>query len=277
MKTLVKNMLIVAIAMICSSNIAAQESIVTFKDSTEYAQSVGKGLITSGENLEIDTDYMDLADLTGGRPWDAKIKKGIGQGRVITGWYIGLNASATSDIDKMDISPKISLTGGNYMGWGDVNVNIGVTKGMKFLGEEFNALSSSLGLEITLCHFGGRESVDTEGLTKDGIKRAIRNEKYGRTWRLYLEARVGYQYCFKKTEFTSEDNTASFTGVKDGSSVSYGGGLGLEKRFKNTPSRIGMKVNVESFQFKSNTEKFQPVYGQVSFYYKFNLNKAFRF
>lgn len=271
-------MFIVAIAMmnICIAN-AQENGVVNFKDSTEYKQNVGKGLITSGENLEIDTDYMDMADLTGGRAWDSKIKKGIGRGRVITGWYLGLAASATSDVEDIAVSPKLSLTGGNYMGWGDVNINVGMTKGMKFLGEEFDALSSSLGIEITLLHFGKKQAVDTEGLTKDGIKRAIRNEKYGRTWRLFVEARVGYQYCYKKTEFTSEDNTATFTGIKDGSSVSYGGGLGLEKRFKNTPSRLGLKVNVESFQFKSNTDTYQPVYGQVTLYYKFNLNKTFGF
>lgn len=272
MKTLVKNMLIVAIAMIC--NIAnAQESIVTFKDSTEYQNNINKGLIVPGENLELDLDYMDLADQFGSKAWDAKIKKGVGIGTIITGWYIGLDASAISDVENISVSPQASFIAGHYFGWGDIDVKVGMIKDMEFLGAKFDALSSSLGIGFTIAHFGNRQSVDKTGLTPAQIKRAVRNEKYSRTWRIYAEARVGYQYAFKKTEYTSNDNTATYTGTKDGSSVSYGAALGLEKRFVNKLSRIGIKAGVQSFQFKSNAETYQPVQGYVSVYWKFGIGR----
>lgn len=268
-----KYMLIVAIAIISNLGAQAQSGVVNFKDSAEYKKHVNTGNIVSGQGLTIDFDYMDLSDQFGGKPWDSQIKKGVGVGTIITGWYVGAAAAATSDVKNIAMSPKISLTAGNYFGWGDVNVNVGITQGMKFAGESFNALSSSLGIEITLLHFGGKRTIDTQGLSEAGIKRALKNEKYSRMWRLFIEGRVGYQYVMKNTKIVSGDDTADFTGTKDGSSVSYGASLGLEKRFMGKLSRVGLKVGGESFQFKSYGESFQPVYGSATVYIKFGLGR----
>ena len=264
----------VVVAMIAATtNISAQENTGA---SVEYDFTA---VTETGDTAAIDMSYIDLADAFGGQPYDVKFKDGEPKATVITGWSIGAKAGINSYG-----GAQYGAFVQNYFGWGHVSVNAEIGEKMeiaKELGQQFRSLGASVDFAITLAHFGNKTVVNTTGMTPYQKKHVLRNERYGRSWRLYAGPSVGYQYCKNTTNFHYEDpdpdvdvpGTVDFPSVKDGSSVKYGAVLGLEKRFIGSITKVSLKGRVESYQFKSFGKSYQPVYGSVTVKIEFGLGR----
>lgn len=264
----------VVVAMIAATtNISAQENTGA---SVEYDFTA---VTETGDTTAIDMSYIDLADAFGGQPYDVKFKDGEPKATVITGWSIGAKAGINSYG-----GAQYGAFVQNYFGWGHVSVNAEIGEKMeiaKELGQQFRSLGASVDFAITLAHFGNKTVVNTTGMTPYQKKHALRNERYGRSWRLYAGPSVGYQYCKNTTNFHYEDpdpdvdvpGTVDFPSVKDGSSVKYGAVLGLEKRFIGSITKVSLEGRVESYQFKSFGKSYQPVYGSVTVKIEFGLGR----
>ena len=233
----------------------------------------------AGDTAEIDMSYVNLADAFGGKPYDVKFKDGESKATIITGWSIGAKAGMNSYG-----GAQYGAFVQNYFGWGHVSVNAEIGEKMeidKELGQKFRSLGASVDFAFTLAHFGNKTVVNTTGMTPYQKKHALRNERYGRSWRIYAGPSVGYQYCKNTTNFHYEDpnpdvdvpGTVDFPSVKDGSSVKYGAVLGLEKRFIGSITKVSLEGRVESYQFKSFGKSYQPIYGSVTVKIEFGLGR----
>lgn len=233
----------------------------------------------TGDTATIDMSYIDLADAFGGKPYDVKFKDGEPKATVITGWSVGVKGGINSYM-----GAQYGAFVQNYFGWGHIALNAEISENMeidKDLNQKFRSLGASVDFAITLAHFGGKKNVNTTGMTSYQAKKALRNEKYGRLWRIYAGPSVGYQYVKNTTHFTYTDpdpdvdvpGTVDFPTVKDGSSVKYGAVIGLEKRFFGSITKLSLEGRVESYQFKSFGKKFQPVYGSVTIKIEFGLGR----
>lgn len=264
----------VIVAMIAATtNINAQENTGA---SVEYDFTA---VTETGDTATIDMSYIDLADAFGGKPYDVKFKDGEPKATIITGWSIGAKAGMNSYG-----GAQYGAFVQNYFGWGHISVNAEIGEKMeiaKELEQQFRSLGASVDFAITLAHFGNKTVVNTTGMTPYQKKHALRNERYGRSWRLYAGPSVGYQYCKNTTNFHYEDpdpdvdvpGTVDFPSVKDGSSVKYGAVLGLEKRFIGSITKVSLEGRVESYQFKSFGKSYQPVYGSVTVKVEFGLGR----
>lgn len=264
----------VVVAMIAATtNISAQENTGA---SVEYDFTA---VTETGDTATIDMSYIDLADAFGGKPYDVKFKDGEPKATVITGWSVGVKGGINSYM-----GAQYGAFVQNYFGWGHIALNAEIGEKMeiaKELGQQFRSLGASVDFAITLAHFGNKTVVNTTGMTPYQKKHALRNERYGRSWRLYAGPSVGYQYCKNTTNFHYEDpdpdvdvpGTVNFPSVKDGSSVKYGAVLGLEKRFIGSITKVSLEGRVESYQFKSFGKSYQPVYGSVTVKIEFGLGR----
>lgn len=264
----------VVVAMIAATtNISAQENTSA---SVEYDFTA---VTETGDTATIDMSYIDLADAFGGKPYDVKFKDGEPKATVITGWSVGVKGGINSYM-----GAQYGAFVQNYFGWGHIALNAEIGEKMeiaKELGQQFRSLGASVDFAITLAHFGNKTVVNTTGMTPYQKKHALRNERYGRSWRLYAGPSVGYQYCRNTTNFHYEDpdpdvdvpGTVNFPSVKDGSSVKYGAVLGLEKRFIGSITKVSLEGRVESYQFKSFGKSYQPVYGSVTVKIEFGLGR----
>lgn len=264
----------VVVAMIAATtNISAQENTSA---SVEYDFTA---VTETGDTATIDMSYIDLADAFGGKPYDVKFKDGEPKATVITGWSVGVKGGINSYM-----GAQYGAFVQNYFGWGHIALNAEIGEKMeiaKELGQQFRSLGASVDFAITLAHFGNKTVVNTTGMTPYQKKHALRNERYGRSWRLYAGPSVGYQYCKNTTNFHYEDpdpnvdvpGTVDFPSVKDGSSVKYGAVLGLEKRFIGSITKVSLEGRVESYQFKSFGKSYQPVYGSVTVKIEFGLGR----
>lgn len=233
----------------------------------------------SGDTAVIDMSYVNLADAFGGKPYDVVFKNGEPRATVITGWSLGVKGGINSYG-----GAQYGAFLQNYFGWGHIALNAEISENMeidKDLNQRFRSLGASVDFAFTLAHFGGKKNVNTTGMTPFQKERALRNEKYGRLWRIYAGPSVGYQYVKNTTHFTYTDpdpdvdvpGTVDFPTVKDGSSVKYGAVIGLEKRFFGSITKLSLEGRVESYQFKSFGKKFQPVYGSVTVKIEFGLGR----
>lgn len=232
-----------------------------------------------GDTAEIDMSYVDLADAFGGKPYDVVFKDGTPEGTVITGWSIGGKGGINSYG-----GAQYGAFVQNYFGWGHVSINAEIGENMKIakeLGQKFRSLGASVDFAFSLAHFGGKKVVNTVGMTSYQAKKALRNERYGRLWRLYAGPSIGYQYCQNTTKFHYEDTnpdvdvpgTVDFPVTKDGSSVKYGAVIGLERRFFGSITKVALEGRVESYSFKSFEKSYQPVYGSVTVKIEFGLGR----
>lgn len=265
----------VIVAMISAiTNINAQ--VNNASASVEYDFTA---VTESGDTAAIDMSYIDLADAFGGKPYDVKFKNGEPKATVITGWSLGAKAGMNSYG-----GAQYGAFVQNYFGWGHVSINAEIGEKMEIaneLGQQFRSLGASVDFAITLAHFGNKTVVNTTGMTPYQKKHALRNERYGRSWRLYAGPSVGYQYCKNITNFHYEDpdpdvdvpGTVDFPTVKDGSSIKYGAVLGLEKRFIGSITKVSLEGRVESYQFKSFGKSYQPIYGSVTVKVEFGLGR----
>ncbi len=233
----------------------------------------------TGDTATIDMSYIDLADAFGGKPYDVVFKDGEPKATVITGWGFGVKGGINSYM-----GAQYGAFVQNYFGWGHIALNAEISENMeidKDLNQRFRSLGASVDFAFTLAHFGNKTVVNTTGMTPYQKKHALRNERYGRSWRLYAGPSVGYQYCKNTTNFHYEDpdpnvdvpGTVDFPSVKDGSSVKYGAVLGLEKRFIGSITKVSLEGRVESYQFKSFGKSYQPVYGSVTVKIEFGLGR----
>lgn len=264
----------VVVAMIAATtNISAQENTGA---SVKYDFTA---VTETGDTATIDMSYIDLADAFGGKPYDVKFKDGEPKATVITGWSVGVKGGINSYM-----GAQYGAFIQNYFGWGHIALNTEISENMeidKDLNQKFRSLGASVDFAITLAHFGNKTVVNTTGMTPYQKKHALRNERYGRSWRLYAGPSVGYQYCKNTTNFHYEDpdpdvdvpGTVDFPSVKDGSSVKYGAVLGLEKRFIGSITKVSLEGRVESYQFKSFGKSYQPVYGSVTVKIEFGLGR----
>ena len=261
------------IAMAATVNINAQETSASV-ESFDFT-----AIADNGDTATIDMSYIDLADAFGGKPYDVKFKDGEPKATVITGWSVGVKGGINSYM-----GAQYGAFVQNYFGWGHIALNAEISENMeidKDLNQKFRSLGASVDFAITLAHFGGKKNVNTTGMTSYQAKKALRNEKYGRLWRIYAGPSVGYQYVKNTTHFTYTDpdpdvdvpGTVDFPTVKDGSSVKYGAVIGLEKRFFGSITKLSLEGRVESYQFKSFGKKFQPVYGSVTIKIEFGLGR----
>ena len=261
------------IAMAATVNVNAQETSASV-ESFDFT-----AIADNGDTATIDMSYIDLADAFGGKPYDVKFKDGEPKATVITGWSVGVKGGINSYM-----GAQYGAFVQNYFGWGHIALNAEISENMeidKDLNQKFRSLGASVDFAITLAHFGGKKNVNTTGMTSYQAKKALRNEKYGRLWRIYAGPSVGYQYVKNTTHFTYTDpdpdvdvpGTVDFPTVKDGSSVKYGAVIGLEKRFFGSITKLSLEGRVESYQFKSFGKKFQPVYGSVTIKIEFGLGR----
>ena len=267
-----KNLAVAFVALVAATTINAQEN----SSSVKYDFSA---ITEAGDTAEIDMSYVDLADAFGGKPYDVVFKDGTPKGTVITGWSLGVKGGINSYM-----GAQYGAFVQNYFGWGHIALNAEIGENMeisKELGQKFRSLGASVDFAFTLAHFGGKKNVNTTGMTSYQAKKALRNEKYGRLWRIYAGPSVGYQYVKNTTHFTYTDpdpdvdvpGTVDFPTVKDGSSVKYGAVVGLERRFFGSITKLSLEGRVESYQFKSFGKKFQPVYGSVTVKIEFGLGR----
>ena len=256
------------------NNINAQEN-----NSSASVKYDFTAVAESGDTAVIDMSYVNLADAFGGKPYDVVFKDGTPKGTVITGWSLGLTGGINS---YMGAQYGVFLK--NYFGWGHISVNAEIGENLeidKELNQKFRSLGASVDFAVTLAHFGGKKVVNTTGMTSYQKKHALRSEKYGRLWRLYLGPSVGYQYCKNTTKFHYEDTnpdvdvpgTVDFPVTKDGSSVKYGAVIGLERRFFGSITKVALEGRVESYSFKSFEKSYQPVYGSVTVKIEFGLGR----
>ena len=233
----------------------------------------------TGDTAEIDLSYVTLADAFGGKPYDVKFKDGTPKGTVITGWGLGISGGLNSYM-----GAQYGIFARGYYGWCHLQINAEIGEDLeisKELGQKFRSLGASVDFAFTLAHLGGKKVVNTVGMTSYQAKKALRNERYGRLWRLYLGPSVGYQYCKNTTKFHYEDTnpevdipgTVDFPVTKDGSSVKYGAVIGLERRFFGSITKVALEGRVESYSFKSFEKSYQPVYGSVTVKIEFGLGR----
>lgn len=271
---LLKNLAVAVIAMVAATNIAnAQE---TAGASVKYDFTAVKA---DGDTATIDMSYVDLADAFGGKPYDVKFKDGEPKATVITGWSVGVKGGINSYM-----GAQYGAFIQNYFGWGHIALNAEIGEDLeidKELNQKFRSFGASVDFAVTLAHFGNKTVVNTTGMTPYQKKHALRNERYGRSWRLYLGPSVGYQYCKNTTKFHYEDTnpdvdvpgTVDFPVTKDGSSVKYGAVIGLERRFFGSITKVALEGRVESYSFKSFEKSYQPVYGSVTVKIEFGLGR----
>lgn len=249
----------VVVAMIAATtNISAQENTGA---SVEYDFTA---VTETGDTATIDMSYIDLADAFGGKPYDVKFKDGEPKATVITGWSIGAKAGINSYG-----GAQYGAFVQNYFGWGHVSVNAEIGEKMeidKSLNQQFRSLGASVDFAFTLAHFGGKKNVNTTGMTSYQAKKALRNEKYGRLWRIYAGPSVGYQYCKNTTHFTYTDpdpdvdvpGTVDFPSVKDGSSVKYSAVIGLEKDSLAASPNFRWKAALKVTSLRASGRNFNP-------------------
>lgn len=187
MKSL-RNLAIIAIAMVATNIINAQAQTSASVETFDFT-----AIADNGDTATIDMSYIDLADAFGGKPYDVKFKDGTPKGTVITGWSVGVKGGINSYM-----GAQYGAFVQNYFGWGHIALNAEISENMeidKDLNQKFRSLGASVDFAITLAHFGGKKNVNTTGMTSYQAKKALRNEKYGRLWRIYAGPSVGYQYC----------------------------------------------------------------------------------
>lgn len=272
--SLLKSLAVAFVALVAAVNIVnAQENTSA---SVKYDFTAVKA---DGDTAEIDMSYVDLADAFGGKPYDVKFKDGTPKGTVITGWSLGVSGGMNSYM-----GAQYGIFAKGYYGWCHLQINAEIGEGMeisKELGQKFRSLGGSVDFAFSLAHFGGKKSVNTTGMTSYQAKKALRNEKYGRLWRIYAGPSVGYQYCKNTTYFTYTDpdpevdipGKVDFPNVKDGSSVKYGAVVGLERRFFGSITKLSLEGRVESYQFKNFGKTYQPIYGSVTVKIEFGLGR----
>lgn len=273
MKT-TKILAIIAIALVAVSNLSAQ----TISASKKY--TFAPVINAAGDTTKVDLTGGQQADIIGGRPHDLIIgEDGKAKFTFITGWAVG----ATGGMN----SYGGAVYGGfvkNYFGWGHIALNAEVSEKMeidKDLNQQFRSLGASVDFAISIAHFGGKKSVNTTGMSSYQAVKALRNERYGRSWRLYAGPSVGYQYSKNNTHFQYTDpdpdvdvpGTVDFPSVKDGSSVKYGAVIGLEKRFFNSITKVSLEGRCESYNFKSFGKSYNPLYGSVTVRIEFGLGR----
>lgn len=271
---LLKSLAVAFVALVAATNIVnAQENTSA---SVKYDFTAVKA---DGDTAEIDMSYVDLADAFGGKPYDVVFKDGTPKGTVITGWSLGASGGLNSYM-----GAQYGIFAKGYYGWCHLQINAEIGENLeidKELNQKFRSFGASVDFAFSIAHFGGKKVVNTTGMTSYQAKRALRNERYGRLWRLYLGPSVGYQYCKNTTKFHYEDTnpevdipgTVDFPVTKDGSSVKYGAVIGLERRFFGSITKVALEGRVESYSFKSFEKSYQPVYGSVTVKIEFGLGR----
>ena len=272
--SLLRTLAVAFVALVAATtinNAQAQTSASVKYDFTAVAES--------GDTAVIDMSYVNLADAFGGKPYDVVFKDGTPKGTVITGWSIGISGGLNSYM-----GAQYGIFAKGYFGWSHLSINAEIGEGMeiaKELGQKFRSLGASVDFAFSLAHFGGKKVVNTVGMTSYQAKKALRNERYGRLWRLYAGPSIGYQYCQNTTKFHYEDTNpevdipgkVDFPVTKDGSSVKYGAVIGLERRFFGSITKVALEGRVESYSFKSFEKSYQPVYGSVTVKIEFGLGR----
>lgn len=271
-----KKIAVAFVALVTAVNIVNAQETAGASEKIQYDFTAVKA---DSDTATIDMSYVDLADAFGGKPYDVVFKNGEPRATIITGWSVGVKGGINSYM-----GAQYGAFVQNYFGWGHIALNAEISENMeidKDLNQRFRSLGASVDFAFTLAHFGGKKNVNTTGMTSYQAKKALRNEKYGRLWRIYAGPSVGYQYVKNTTHFTYTDpdpdvdvpGTVDFPTVKDGSSVKYGAVIGLEKRFFGSITKLSLEGRVESYQFKSFGKKFQPVYGSVTIKLEFGLGR----
>ena len=274
--SLLNKIAVAVIAMVAATTNIVNAQAQTSASEVKYDFSA---ITETGDTAEIDMSYVNLADAFGGKPYDVKFKDGEPKATIITGWSLGISGGLNSYM-----GAQYGIFAKGYFGWSHLSINAEIGENMeisKELGQKFRSLGTSVDFAISLAHWGNKKSVNTTGMTSYQAKKALRNEKYGRLWRIYAGPSVGYQYVKNTTHFTYTDpdpdvdvpGTVDFPTVKDGSSVKYGAVIGLEKRFFGSITKLSLEGRVESYQFKSFGKKFQPVYGSVTIKIEFGLGR----
>lgn len=269
-----KNLAVAFVALVAATTINAQEN--NSSASVKYDFSA---ITEAGDTAEIDLSYVTLADAFGGKPYDVKFKDGTPKGTVITGWGLGISGGLNSYM-----GAQYGIFARGYYGWCHLQINAEIGEDLeisKELGQKFRSLGTSVDFAFSLAHFGGKKSVNTVGMTSYQKKKALRNERYGRLWRIYAGPSVGYQYVKNTTHFTYTDpdpdvdvpGTVDFPNVKDGSSVKYGAVIGLERRFFGSITKLSLEGRVESYQYKNFGKTYQPIYGSVTLKLEFGLGR----
>lgn len=233
----------------------------------------------SGDTAVIDMSYVNLADAFGGKPYDVVFKNGEPRATIITGWSIGGKGGINSYM-----GAQYGAFLQNYFGWGHVSINAEIGEGMeiaKELGQKFRSLGGSVDFAVTLAHFGGKKNVNTTGMTPFQKERALRNEKYGRLWRIYAGPSIGYQYCECTTHYHYDDpnpdvdipGSVDFPVPDNGNSIKYGAVVGLERRFFGSITKLSLEGRIESYQYKNFNKTYQPIYGSVTVKIEFGLGR----
>ena len=273
---LLKNLAVAFVALVAATTniVNAQEN--NSSASVKYDFTAVKA---DGDTATIDMSYVNLADAFGGKPYDVKFKDGEPKATIITGWSLGISGGLNSYM-----GAQYGIFAKGYFGWSHLSINAEIGENMeisKELGQKFRSLGTSVDFAISLAHWGNKKSVNTTGMTSYQAKKAHRNEKYGRLWRLYAGPSVGYQYCKNNTDFHYEDTnpdvdvpgTVDFPVVKDGNSVKYGAVIGLERRFFGSITKVAIEGRVETYSIKVFQEKEQPIYGSVKVTIEFGLGR----
>ena len=274
--SLLKKIAVAVIAMVAATtNMNAQETA----GASEKIQYDFTAVKADGDTAEIDLSYVNLADAFGGKPYDVVFKNGEPRATIITGWSLGISGGLNSYM-----GAQYGIFAKGYFGWSHLSINAEIGEDLeidKDLNQKFRSLGASVDFAFSLAHFGGKKSINTVGMTSYQAKKALRNERYGRLWRLYLGPSVGYQYCKNTTNFHYEDTnpevdipgTVDFPVTKDGSSVKYGAVIGLERRFFGSITKVALEGRVESYSFKSFEKTYQPIYGSVTLKLEFGLGR----
>ena len=273
--SLLKSLAVAFVALVAATtnmNAQAQETSASVK----YDFSA---ITEAGDTAEIDMSYVNLADAFGGKPYDVKFKDGTPKGTVITGWSIGISGGLNSYM-----GAQYGIFAKGYFGWSHLSINAEIGENMKIakdLDDSFRSLGGSVDFAISLAHFGGKKVVNTVGMTSYQKKKALRNERYGRLWRLYAGPSIGYQYCQSTTDFHYTDTnpdvdvpgTVDFPVPDNGNSIKYGAVVGLERRFFGSITKLSLEGRIESYQYKTFGKTYQPVYGSVTVKLEFGLGR----
>lgn len=274
--SVLKKIAVAFVALVAATTINAQEN--NSSASVKYDFTAVKA---DGDTATIDMSYVDLADAFGGKPYDVVFKNGEPRATIITGWGFGVKGGYNSYLDK---SYQYGIFVQNYFGWGHIALNAEIGENMKIandLEDTFRSLGASVDFAISLAHFGGKKVVNTVGMTSYQKKKALRNERYGRLWRLYAGPSIGYQYCQSTTDFHYTDTnpgvdvpgTVDFPVPDNGNSIKYGAVVGLERRFFGSITKLSLEGRVESYQYKTFGKTYQPVYGSVTVKLEFGLGR----
>ena len=272
--SLLKSLAVAFVALVAATtinNAQAQTSASVKYDFTAVAES--------GDTAVIDMSYVNLADAFGGKPYDVVFKDGTPKGTVITGWSLGVSGGMNSYM-----GAQYGIFAKGYYGWCHLQINAEIGENMKIakdLDDSFRSLGGSVDFAISLAHFGGKKVVNTVGMTSYQKKKALRNERYGRLWRLYAGPSIGYQYCQSTTDFHYTDTnpdvdvpgTVDFPVPDNGNSIKYGAVVGLERRFFGSITKLSLEGRIESYQYKTFGKTYQPVYGSVTVKLEFGLGR----